>query len=181
MKTGNTTRRRGILPRQLQPQWSPVMKTGNTAGLHRVSERLEVASMEPGHEDREYPAPTSYVRLRPEPQWSPVMKTGNTPGELRAQLPNEMPQWSPVMKTGNTVQPLDPLIEITQPQWSPVMKTGNTACTAAARTAADEASMEPGHEDREYSPASAAKPDSRERPQWSPVMKTGNTRRVDKP
>ena len=37
-----------------------------------------VASMEPGHEDREY----SMVRSCPNsgllPQWSPVMKTGNT-------------------------------------------------------------------------------------------------------
>ena len=32
------------------------------------------ASMEPGHEDREYQPPTPPMQ----PQWSPVMKTGNT-------------------------------------------------------------------------------------------------------
>ena len=36
------------------PQWSPVMKTGNT-GLVAYQVGLgERASMEPGHEDREY-------------------------------------------------------------------------------------------------------------------------------
>ena len=38
-----------------------------------------------------------------------------------------------------------------KPQWSPVMKTGNTSSPSATRRAASEsASMEPGHEDREY-------------------------------
>ena len=38
-----------------QPQWSPVMKTGNTeTGQHAA-------------------------RNQGQPQWSPVMKTGNTP------------------------------------------------------------------------------------------------------
>ena len=36
------------------PQWSPVMKTGNTGGDALHGERRECASMEPGHEDREY-------------------------------------------------------------------------------------------------------------------------------
>ena len=40
--------------RTYEPQWSPVMKTGNTIRLY-----------EPGSEDGK-------------PQWSPVMKTGNT-------------------------------------------------------------------------------------------------------
>ncbi len=36
------------------PQWSPVMKTGNT-GAHLLGACLNgMASMEPGHEDREY-------------------------------------------------------------------------------------------------------------------------------
>ena len=36
------------------PQWSPVMKTGNTAHRPGVGADGELASMEPGHEDREY-------------------------------------------------------------------------------------------------------------------------------
>ena len=37
-----------------RPQWSPVMKTGNT-GAHLLGACLNgMASMEPGHEDREY-------------------------------------------------------------------------------------------------------------------------------
>ncbi|ERK50530.1 hypothetical protein HMPREF0682_2491 [Propionibacterium acidifaciens F0233] len=35
--------------------------------------------MEPGHEDREYPAAAAFVEAGIAlPQWSPVMKTGNT-------------------------------------------------------------------------------------------------------
>ena len=34
--------------------------------------------MEPGHEDREYPATAPPRRQTRPPQWSPVMKTGNT-------------------------------------------------------------------------------------------------------
>ena len=37
------------------PQWSPVMKTGNTDVAGGRADRGEAASMEPGHEDREYP------------------------------------------------------------------------------------------------------------------------------
>mgnify|MGYP000994124577 CR=1 FL=1 len=37
------------------PQWSPVMKTGNTRAVDEQAQELE------------------------KPQWSPVMKTGNTP------------------------------------------------------------------------------------------------------
>ena len=36
------------------------------------------ASMEPGHEDREYYAKTHRIVEQITPQWSPVMKTGNT-------------------------------------------------------------------------------------------------------
>ena len=46
---------RHLMSRHLmRPQWSPVMKTGNTAWRHRSSESKRKASMEPGHEDREY-------------------------------------------------------------------------------------------------------------------------------
>ena len=60
------------------PQWSPVMKTGNTQVCGSISYR-----------------PTK-------PQWSPVMKTGNTPGSTLDARSADAPQWSPVMKTGNT-------------------------------------------------------------------------------
>ena len=36
------------------PQWSPVMKTGNTYSRRRGRQGEGLASMEPGHEDREY-------------------------------------------------------------------------------------------------------------------------------
>ena len=38
----------------LMPQWSPVMKTGNTHTGAPSERRQAIASMEPGHEDREY-------------------------------------------------------------------------------------------------------------------------------
>ena len=38
----------------IQPQWSPVMKTGNTPRRGRHPLHAGRASMEPGHEDREY-------------------------------------------------------------------------------------------------------------------------------
>ena len=54
------------------------MKTGNTysPGEGRVPGR--VASMEPGHEDREYILRAQEGYRDGLPQWSPVMKTGNT-------------------------------------------------------------------------------------------------------
>ena len=46
-----------------EPQWSPVMKTGNTVRQECLAAALAEASMEPGHEDREYwYAPIIYVR-----------------------------------------------------------------------------------------------------------------------
>ena len=36
------------------PQWSPVMKTGNTSAPLHPQRTPRGASMEPGHEDREY-------------------------------------------------------------------------------------------------------------------------------
>ncbi len=60
------------------PQWSPVMKTGNTAILPGTDRTIST------------------------PQWSPVMKTGNTTISLITCQAVRKPQWSPVMKTGNT-------------------------------------------------------------------------------
>ena len=86
----------------LLPQWSPVMKTGNTRDTAELLLDGRPASMEPGHEDREYAALLRRIAGEIEPQWSPVMKTGNTPPPVRAPRRSQEPQWSPVMKTGNT-------------------------------------------------------------------------------
>ena len=110
------------------PQWSPAMKTGNTddEGLGVLDEA--VASMEPGHEDREYgPVEGGQVLVCGGPQWSPAMKTGNTQVISIHLSLTSVPQWSPAMKTGNTCGGATPRRENLQPQWSPAMKTGNTA------------------------------------------------------
>ena len=62
------------------------------------------------------------------------------------------------MKTGNTAADVQSLDRLIQPQWSPVMKTGNTRGRTGAPPARPHASMEPGHEDREYSPTPSPPP-----------------------
>ena len=79
MKTGNTSPPQNRRAATLLPQWSPVMKTGNTSAPLSVVGVVADASMEPGHEDREYAAYQAYQVCTFSPQWSPVMKTGNTP------------------------------------------------------------------------------------------------------
>ena len=54
------------------------MKTGNTGRPPAPRPVLHHASMEPGHEDREYKAQKYRDVVAVLPQWSPVMKTGNT-------------------------------------------------------------------------------------------------------
>ena len=109
------------------------MKTGNTAMSRKNEARAK------------------------EPQWSPVMKTGNTCLLSSCRRGHVLPQWSPVMKTGNTGDPKrKPRIIRRGPQWSPVMKTGNTGPVDAPVEDASAASMEPGHEDREYGPPQRA-------------------------
>ena len=54
------------------------MKTGNTASRSDKSWQDRPASMEPGHEDREYAVLGMLDGAPAWPQWSPVMKTGNT-------------------------------------------------------------------------------------------------------
>ena len=102
MKTGNTTPSPARASLSILPQWSPVMKTGNTRGGCYMLSYTHRASMEPGHEDREYTSPRSISDLSSAPQWSPVMKTGNTPSRRVRGVEATEPQWSPVMKTGNT-------------------------------------------------------------------------------
>ena len=79
------------------------MKTGNTGDSTNTVDIEAIASMEPGHEDREYVGCETSTHASHEPQWSPVMKTGNTPEyDGDAERAEDGPQWSPVMKTGNT-------------------------------------------------------------------------------
>ncbi len=64
------------------PQWNPVAKTGSTESWLTGSESdpVDVASMEPGREDREHPSsPSAGASLMTAPQWNPVAKTGSTP------------------------------------------------------------------------------------------------------
>ena len=103
MKTGNTAEEQASQKMDNLPQWSPVMKTGNTCALCRCARVVP-----------------------PAPQWSPVMKTGNTSHVLLGDIQPDPPQWSPVMKTGNTTLMLLVALADDEPQWSPVMKTGNT-------------------------------------------------------
>ena len=78
MKTGNTSPTPPTGSTAPSPQWSPVMKTGNTASRPHPPENFSEASMEPGHEDREYVDDACHRASSEVPQWSPVMKTGNT-------------------------------------------------------------------------------------------------------
>ena len=78
------------------------MKTGNTWNSSEAVGRGHDASMEPGHEDREYSEESGMRRATISPQWSPVMKTGNTTRPPEFAMAFRWPQWSPVMKTGNT-------------------------------------------------------------------------------
>ena len=64
------------------------MKTGNTRRRGLTGREPRLASMEPGHEDREYIGGHSHHPLLLWPQWSPAMKTGNT-AEPVHQVPDE--------------------------------------------------------------------------------------------
>ena len=69
------------------------MKTGNTCTTRPIRpNEVNGASMEPGHEDREYASEAGLRKLVEKPQWSPVMKTGNTARLLRC-------RWLPVLHT----------------------------------------------------------------------------------
>ena len=133
------------------PQWSPVMKTGNTGERAFGAGRAAVASMEPGHEDREYrplgrPPPShSLASMEPghedreyacrPPCCACVTRASMEPGHEDREYADpgsgrhrqRPPQWSPVMKTGNTWPCVAVECAVLPPQWSPVMKTGNTS------------------------------------------------------
>ena len=116
------------------PQWSPVMKTGNTGASVVEPAGEGPASMEPGHEDREYDTLRSSMldRFRT-PQWSPVMKTGNTPSA--GSHTHDRP---PSMEPGHEDREYEVggkhIVHYHLPQWSPVMKTGNTRSSRAGAT-----------------------------------------------
>ena len=80
------------------------------------------------------------------------------------------------MKTGNTETAQKIIAAQYTRQWSPVMKTGNTRPAGAGLERLRVTAMEPGHEDREYTPLKSMSASTSLRRQWSPVMKTGNTR-----
>ena len=109
------------------------------------------------------------------PQWSPVMKTGNTCHQCTCATCAALEQGYRSSTVREYVSPVYVRhMAHTRPQWSPVMKTGNTRCVPAFRRRVEGASMEPGHEDREYL-AGVMSVLTSLLPQWSPVMKTGNT------
>ena len=88
MKTGNTRR----VPTDRAASHPASMEPGHEdreyADRWASANRCQCASMEPGHEDREYPERVSGRSRSNRPQWSPVMKTGNT-------WPCANPSWGP--------------------------------------------------------------------------------------
>ena len=130
------------------------MKTGNTCIM--ICQRCPVreASMEPGHEDREY---LRDLRLPLNPVHA-SMEPGHEDREylvLDCDDPGDMPA---SMEPGHEDREYDPIVAQVRgwgvaPQWSPAMKTGNTSSRLCRRRPMIDASMEPGHEDREYMPA----------------------------
>ena len=106
--------------------------------------------MEPGHEDREYVPDREELRCECGPQWSPVMKTGNTTLDIMKDYRMMTPQWSPVMKTGNT-SPAGPASRRNPPaSMEPGHEDREYGGQPTPPTKSYPASMEPGHEDREY-------------------------------
>ena len=79
MKTGNTEPRgvgtRQVTAASMEPGHEDREYRGVESETHR---ERSPASMEPGHEDREYTLHSGKLYISSAPQWSPVMKTGNT-------------------------------------------------------------------------------------------------------
>ena len=78
------------------------MKTGNTVCTHHIEAGVEAASMEPGHEDREYRLPPSRGPAAREASMEPGHEDREYQRVLGQLQAVAEPQWSPVMKTGNT-------------------------------------------------------------------------------
>ena len=81
------------------------MKTGNTAATPKTPSPATTASMEPGHEDREYGAVQERCGHGREASMEPGHEDREYPGSAGSRVPPGAPQWSPVMKTGNTYRP----------------------------------------------------------------------------
>ena len=102
------------------------MKTGNTWVCYGRGMIDRDASMEPGHEDREYT------------------------GWPSASHPAHRASMEPGHEDREYVCTQHIRVCVGGPQWSPVMKTGNTRLRVRRAARRMGASMEPGHEDREY-------------------------------
>ena len=157
MKTGNTVTTSTQVGKIMEASMEPGHEDREYRLLGRVRRGGRRASMEPGHEDREYGRPAGGAG---EGQGA-SMEPGHEDREyMRAETilaaATAGPQWSPVMKTGNTGSRQTENTEKDQPQWSPVMKTGNTSVGPVGCVRHGRASMEPGHEDREYLSAGEA-------------------------
>ena len=82
------------------------MKTGNTAFESQLFMIVGLASMEPGHEDREYHQPTRRNHHRHPASMEPGHEDREYMGSVQDLSDALKPQWSPVMKTGNTSREL---------------------------------------------------------------------------
>ena len=134
MKTGNTPARAGGPHPNPRASMEPGHEDREYVQVPAHQVQVPGASMEPGHEDREYLADLRETgAVTTVPQWSPVMKTGNTKLASASRNTVTEPQWSPVMKTGNTAPAPGTCTWHLMPQWSPVMKTGNTPFKLATR------------------------------------------------
>ena len=174
MKTGNTSGVAAGTTGMRVPQWSPVMKTGNTLRDDPEHSRTKRASMEPGHEDREYRVGEERAHVevlasmepghedREYPQLGYVvvlalhasMEPGHEDREYPGRCGRQPSSGRASMEPGHEDREyfgvgLGERVQVV-PQWSPVMKTGNTRRVQRELPLDPAASMEPGHEDREY-------------------------------
>ena len=140
----------------------------------RLLRSLDQAAMEPGHEDREEQVPmvasftAGYL-----PQWSPVTRTGKRSVRTESFVMNSgEPQWSPVTRTGKRSTARTPATPYTGRNGARSRGPGRAGRPAAAGHGAP-AAMEPGHEDREESPAPTSCRSPASAPQWFPVTRTG--------
>ena len=117
-----------------EPQWSPVLETGNGPDGHPVNQPRQGAAMEPGLGDREWPttaaAPSQTTSRNGARSWRPGMAVPGPPAATRHEAAMEPGlgdrEWICPM-TGTTFCPM--------PQWSPVLETGNGATSPPAWTA----------------------------------------------
>ena len=135
---------------QVEPQWSPVLETGNGVGLTPRGVGRGGAAMEPGLGDREWGLP----RLQSVPR-----RSGR----------NGARSWRPGMGR----RPLRSCGRTSSRNGARSWRPGMADLGLQRRTSYPEAAMEPGLGDREwlgpYRDGGRVRP-----PQWSPVLETGN-------